>query len=159
MGDFAVRMAELSERVGHGTLTGKVTVDQVYAKPIHDGFWETGPLAGVTNQPRGDGEQFFLQRPLFEHYEQYLQRLADGTLEQGGLERTMTENVEDLAEEVATRAPVLHTNLRGSAHPEVTSNGASVYDRPPRVHRLSRSELKESAPGTPRRPYRLRARR
>ena len=56
----------------------------------------------------------------------------------------MVENVENLAEEggVATRAPVLYANLRASGAPSVTSDGVTVYSRPPRQHRLSEEELR-----------------
>jgi hypothetical protein len=56
----------------------------------------------------------------------------------------MISAMEDLAEEggVATHAPVLYTNLRASGHPMVESGGTTIYDRPPRQHRLSEEELK-----------------
>jgi hypothetical protein len=64
-------------------------------------------------------------------------------LDDGG-EAAMIRSVEDLAEEggVAVRAPVLYDNLRASGHPVVTSDGAVIYDRAPRQHRLSEEELK-----------------
>jgi hypothetical protein len=52
--------------------------------------------------------------------------------------------MEDLAEDggVATKAPVLYSNLRASGHPIVTDDGVVIYDRPPRQHRLTEEELK-----------------
>ena len=56
----------------------------------------------------------------------------------------MIRSVENLAEEggVATHAPIEFADLRASGHPSVTSDGEQVYDRPPRVHRLTPEELK-----------------
>lgn len=59
----------------------------------------------------------------------------------------MVDNVEDLAGQVATTAPVDLGNLRDSAHPTVTDQGGLVYDRPPAQHRLSEAELRALHPG------------
>lgn len=94
------------------------------------------------NHPRG-GQALYLSQPLLDHYGDYLRSYADRLLEDGG-EQAMIANMEDLAEEggVARFAPVLYTNLRASGHPMVTSDGTTIYDRPPRQHRLSEEELK-----------------
>jgi hypothetical protein len=94
------------------------------------------------HHPRG-GQALYLQAPLMEHASTYMQHLADGILDDGG-KRAMIENTEDLAEDggVATRAPILYANLRASGHPSVSDNGVSIYDRPPRQHRLTEEELK-----------------
>jgi len=78
-----------------------------------------------------------------ENYSRYLQAYADKLLEDGG-EQSVVDSMENLAEDggVATRAPVLYANLRASGAPSVTSDGATIYDRPPRQHRLSEEELK-----------------
>jgi hypothetical protein len=80
---------------------------------------------------------------LLENYPRYFQAYADKLLEDGG-EPSMAESMEDLAEDggVATRAPVLYSNLRASGHPSVTSDGVTTYDREPRQHRLSEEELR-----------------
>jgi len=92
--------------------------------------------------PRG-GQALYLSQPLLDHYSDYLQRYADKLLEDGG-ESSVIASMEDLAEEggVATHAPVLYSNLRASGHPTVESDGATIYDREPRQHRLSEEELK-----------------
>lgn len=92
--------------------------------------------------PRG-GQALYLSQPLLEHKDAYLQKYADRLLEDGG-ESAMADAMEDLAEEggVATHAPVLYSNLRASGHPMVTSDDVTIYDRPPRQHRLSEEELK-----------------
>ena len=78
-----------------------------------------------------------------EHYDKYFTEIARTVLDDGGKE-AMRSAVEDLAEDggVATHAPVLYANLRASGHPSVTSDGAVIYDRPPRQHRLTEDELK-----------------
>jgi hypothetical protein len=134
MSTFAERIDQLKEMVGSGDLTGKVEVSQVYAKYQHEGL--------DFAHPRG-GEAQYLRRPLFDHYRSYLQKVADGILDDGG-KRAMADCMERLAEEdgVATRAPLEWGDLRDSGHPSVTSDGATTYDRPPRQHRLTEEELK-----------------
>jgi hypothetical protein len=94
------------------------------------------------HHPRG-GQALYLQAPLLENYPRYLQAYADRLLEDGG-EQSVIDSMEDLAEEggVATRAPILYANLRASGSPSVTSDGRSIYDRPPRQHRLTEDELR-----------------
>jgi hypothetical protein len=85
----------------------------------------------------------YLTEPLMTNYRGYFEDIARTLLDEGP-EPGMVRSVEDLAEDggVATRAPVLYSNLRASGHPSVTSDGATVYDREPRQHRLSEDELK-----------------
>lgn len=131
---FGDRIDELKAMVGTGDLTGTVVVDQIYAQVQHEEL--------TFNHPRG-GQALYLQAPLMENYPHYLQTYADRLLEDGG-EQAMVGAMEDLAEDggVATRAPVLYSNLRASGHPMVDSDGVTVYDRPPRQHRLSEEELR-----------------
>jgi hypothetical protein len=133
-GDFADRIDQLMERVGSGDLVGRVECDQVYAAAQHNNLdWV---------HPRG-GQALYLQQPLMDHHEDYLQKIADGILDDGG-KRAMIDAVEDLAEDggIARLAPVEYSDLRDSGHPSVTEDGAEVYDREPRQHRLSEDELK-----------------
>jgi hypothetical protein len=133
-GTFSDRIDELKAMVGTGDLVGKVVVDQAYARYQHEGL--------DLRHPRG-GQALYLSQPLLDNHARYLQAYADHLLEDGG-ESSLAESMEDLAEEggVATRAPVLYANLRASGHPSVTSDGITVYDRPPRQHRLSEEELR-----------------
>ena len=134
MADFFERIDMLAEMVGYGELAGMVRVDQIYAMAQHEHLdW---------NHPRG-GQALYLQEPLMSNYRGYLEEYARTVLEDGG-EPAMIAAMEDLAEDggVATKAPVLYSNLRASGAPSVTSDGETVYDRPPRQHRLSEEELK-----------------
>jgi hypothetical protein len=132
--DFGARIDQLMERVGTGELVGMVQVDQIYAQAQHEHLdW---------NHPRG-GQALYLQAPLMEKHAEYMQKIADGILDDGG-KHAMEECVEDLAEEggVATHAPILYANLRASGHPTVSEDGVTIYDRPPRQHRLTEEELR-----------------
>jgi len=131
---FGDRIDQLKERVGSGDLTGSVVVDQAYARYQHEGL--------DFAHPRG-GQALYLQQPLMDHKDAYLQKIADGILGDGG-KRAMEECMEDLAEGggVASHAPVEFGDLRDSGHPSVTEDGETVYDREPRQHRLSEEELR-----------------
>src|SRR4051794_105839 len=128
---FDARLRELSERIGHGKLVGKLTVDQIYALAIHSGFWRSGPLAGVTNRPRHGGETHFVTNALQHNAERYRPTPAHAALEPGGLRDAMVENVEDWARDAAARTPRESGVLAASGHPVVTIGDAVVYDRPP----------------------------
>ena len=144
MGSFQKGCDDLIEKVGHGKLEGKVTVDQVYAAPQHEGYWVTGPLAGhvIRNHPRG-GQAKFLEQPLFEKAEDYMHNLADSVLD-GFLVQAMAENMEDLADEVLHKAPREDDFLRNSAHPQVFDDGQLAYNREPLVPRMTEAELREA---------------
>jgi hypothetical protein len=131
---FGDRIDALKEMVGSGKLVGTVEVAQAYARYQHEGL--------DFAHPRGGGA-LYLSQPLLDHKDTYLQSYADKLLEDGG-EQAIVDAMEDLAEEggVAMRAPVLYSNLRASGHPSVTSDDVTIYDRPPRQHRLSEDELK-----------------
>jgi len=129
---FGDRMISLGDQVGHGTLTGRVEVDQVYAHVQHEEL--------SYHHPRGGGP-LYLQQPLYDSSNTSLQRLADHTLD-GDLTRAMADSMEELSDKVAEHAPVEFDNLRRSGHPTVTSDGAVVYDRPPQVPRLTEDELR-----------------
>lgn len=131
-GTFGDRLADLADQVGHGTLIGRVEVDQVYAKIQHEDL--------SYHHPRGGGP-LYLQQPLYDSSNTSLQRLADHALA-GDLTRAMADGMEGLSDKVAEYAPVEFDNLRRSGHPTVTSDGAVVYDRPPQVPRLTEDELR-----------------
>lgn len=132
---FDAALAGLAERVGEGTLTGSLEVDQVYARYQHEGL--------DLRHPRG-GRAKYLEGPLYERHRDYLQRLADHTLD-GTLSGAMRENMESLATEVYDNAPREFHDLRRSGHPRVRDGEGIVYDRIPEVHRLTRPELRAKA--------------
>jgi hypothetical protein len=136
-GTFSDRIAELRERTGcrEGDLRGSVKVDQIYAHYQHE--------HREFSHPRG-GHAGYLQDPLMRRYRQYLQKVADGVLDDGGV-AGMAGSMEDLAGEggVGGNAPVELGDLRGSGHPMVSrGEDKSIYDRPPLAPRLSAEELK-----------------
>lgn len=124
-GDFFVRVDELQERVGRGTLEGKVVVDQHYAIHQHE--------ATHYEHPRGGGP-FYLRNPLFENSPIYIQVLARAVL--GGiLAEAMAANMENLSSKLDPAAPIDEDpnpiRLRRSGNPIVIDNGQEVYNRPP----------------------------
>lgn len=130
-GSFDDRIRELADRVGSGTLTGRVEVNQVYAAVQE--FTES------YSHPSG-GQAHYLESSLFDRSDSTWQNIADDLLERGPTD-AMTDGVEAVSALVARRAPVDLSNLRGSAHPTVTDGGETVYDRPPVQARLSDGEL------------------
>lgn len=131
MGTFDARMAELEELVGEGKLVGRVVVDQQYAQDQHE---------TLTYHHPGGGKARFLGDPFFQSNARYMERLSDNVL-QGSLQGAMERNMEDLAGDVFEQAPFEFGDLKASGHPIVTSDGVTVYDRPPAVHRLADPEL------------------
>ena len=134
MGDFDDRMAALSAEVGDGSLVGNVEVDQIYAHFQHEGL--------DLNHPRG-GQAKYLEAPLYEKADEFMERLARAVLDgEGALPDAMIDNVDALSDEVERLAPLDLNNLRRSAHPTVTSAGSTIYDRAPAVPRLTEDELR-----------------
>lgn len=152
-GSFFERLDELAEMVGQGKLGGKVTFDQVYAFAQEESTWLTGPLAGhvITEHPHGGGPKY-LEGALLEGVENFYGHIAEKVLDEGSV-APMVDDAEKLADDSAARAPIEFGDLRESAHPVVTDDGATVYDRPPIVPRLSRSELAQKARGRSRGDY------
>lgn len=141
---FDARIRELADQVGHGKLVGKVIVNQPYAASQEEGYWKTGPLAGVVikHHPRG-GQAKFLADPLKANFPRYFQDMAGQAFQVDGLVRAMHSSVEDLSGFVFQLAPREFEDLRNSAHSSVTDDGKVVFDRPPVRARLSKQALKE----------------
>jgi hypothetical protein len=131
----------LLDQVGEGNLTGKLRVDQVYARYQHE--------RGDLSHPRG-GQAKYLSEPFMANYRDYLARVARSFLD-GDPERTMAQCMESLATRVGSATPVLFSNLRRSGNPQVFSNGSRVYDRPARQRRMSEQELRAQRRGRGRR--------
>ncbi len=132
-GTFSERIAELRHMVGNGQrLTGLCTVDQRYAAAQHEhGEW---------HHPRGGGA-FYLRKPLFDHFRDYLSDYAETVLRDGG-QRAMQRSMEHLSDQVEITAPREWGDLRRSGHPQVTLGERTVYDRAPKVARLTAEELR-----------------
>lgn len=122
---------KIRDRVGKGQLTGKLIVDQVYARYQHERL--------DLKHPRG-GYPKYLWLTLIVGKDQMLEKLAKSVLETGPAEG-MKRAMEDQDGRLANYAPVLWNNLRNSGNPQVWDNGAKVYDRPARQPRMTREQL------------------
>lgn len=121
------------DQVGVGWLTGKVRVDQVYAKYQHE---RTDLM-----HPRGGGPKY-LEGPLNANHGDYLRRIA-ASIPDGDPVQAMTSAMESLNVAMGAAAPVEANNLRRSGNPMVFDNGREVYNRPPWQRRLSEQELRD----------------
>jgi hypothetical protein len=137
-GTFGARVDELKEKVGRGKLTGSVEVDQVYAQYQHEGY--------DLHHPDG-GKPSYLRDPLFEKSDKRMQKLADNLITEEGsnIKDAMADAMEDLSNDVYEQAPWEFGDLRASGHPMVKDDDETIYDRAPRVHRLSEDELREKS--------------
>ena len=132
-GTFSARIDELRHQIGDGArLTGTCEVSQVYAHFQHE--------RADLRHPRGGGP-FYLQKPLFDHFRDYLDDYAKTVLSDGG-QPAMKRSMEHLSDEVEIAAPREWGDLRKSGHPQVTLGGRTVYDRAPKAARLTEQELK-----------------
>jgi len=132
-GTFSERIAELRHMTGLGQrLQGTCTVDQVYAHFQHERLELRHPRGGVPK---------FLQKPLFDHYRDYLDDYAHTVLHDGG-QPAMKRSMEHLSDEVEISAPREWGDLRKSGHPQVKLGDRTVYDRPPKAARLTKEELR-----------------
>lgn len=131
MGTFEARTAELADMVGAGDLTGKVTVDQLYAQFQHE---------GLDLRHSQGGQAKFLEAPLFANAADYVRSLSKDVLT-GGLVEAMTDNMEHLSRQVYELAPIDFGDLKASAAPRVIDGGTVAYNRPANVHRLTDEEL------------------
>lgn len=132
---FSERIHLLLDQVGDHDIEARLVVDQVYAQNQHQSFW--------FKHPQG-GKAFYLRDPLFGRLNKNMRRIADKLITEEGSEirDAMIEVAEDLDAGVVEQAPREFGDLENSGHPIVTDDGATIYDRPPRVHRLSREELR-----------------
>lgn len=92
------------------------------------------------HHPRG-GTAKFLERPLFDHFRDYLGDYAKTVLEDGG-QPAMKRSMEHLSDEVEVTAPREWGDLNRSGHPKVEQGGRLIYDRAPKTGRLTEAELK-----------------
>ena len=96
--------------------------------------------------PRGGGA-FYLQKPLMDHFREYLDDYAKTVLEDGG-QPAMKRSMEHLSDEVEITAPREWGDLLKSGRPSVTLGGRMVYDREPKAARLTEEELKAKSRAT-----------
>lgn len=125
---------DLIRRTSGPEVTATVTVDQVYAKYQHESL--------DLQHPRG-GRAKYLEAPLYENRERWLQRFADRLLRSrenvahqwAGLGRS-------LVAEVAREAPVEFGDLRASGGLVVREGAEVVLEEPAVMHRLSEEEIR-----------------
>lgn len=131
-GTFSARVSELRRQVGSERITAAVEVDQRYAHYQHERM--------DLHHPRGGGAKF-LERPLFERFRDFLKDYADTVLHDGG-QPAMKRAAEHLSDQVELTAPREWGDLMNSGHPTVTVGQRVVFDRAPKVGRLTEQELK-----------------
>jgi hypothetical protein len=131
-GTFSERIDELRRMVGSGKITARVTVDQRYAAYQHEHL--------EFRHPRG-GKALYLQQPLMDHFRDYLEDYARTVLDDGG-QPAMRRAAEHLSDQVEMHAPREFLDLMFSGHPQVTQDGRTLYDRPPKRRRLTDEELR-----------------
>lgn len=139
MGDFRERLEALRELVGEGTVQATVTNDQIYSLYQHE--------RADLKHPHG-GKAFYLRDPLLAGQDRYFQGVADRLLEEGPVE-PMIDAAKDLIDASAIETPKDLSILARSFSGEVTDDGASVWDQPAEVPRLSDDELSELHTGKP----------
>lgn len=137
-GTFDDRMAELEKMVGQGKITAQVEVAQLYAQYQHEGI--------DLHHPRG-GQAKYLEKPWLDNADHAMQTFADHLLKPDGLTEAARQIALDGVTMVGDHAPVEFDNLRRSGHASVIDNGATVFDEPPEVARLSEAELKAERRG------------
>jgi hypothetical protein len=137
-GTFGDRIDELRKSVGSEKITASVTVDQVYARRIHEHL--------EYHHPRG-GSAKYLERPLMDHFRGYLDDYAKTVLHDGG-QPAMKRSAQHLSDEVELNAPREWGDLMKSGHASVEQGGRTIYDRAPKVGRLTKEELKAKSRAT-----------
>jgi len=138
-GTFSARMAELRRVTGSPDELGMtVTVDQVYAHYQHERM--------ELRHPRG-GQAKYLERPLLDHYREYLDDYARAVLKDGG-QRAIGDAADRLSGEVELHAPREWGDLMLSGHPHAEQGGRVVHDRPPKAARLTETELRAKSKAT-----------
>jgi hypothetical protein len=136
METFSERVAELRRMTGAPhRLRGEVIVDQIYAHYQHERL--------DLRHPRG-GHALYLQRPLYDHFRDYLGDYARTVIDDGG-QPAMRRSMEKLADQVEIHAPREFGDLMRSGHPLVYEGDRLVYDRKPKQHRLNEYELRMKA--------------
>jgi hypothetical protein len=124
--EFIRRIDYLDDQVGHGKIVAGCTVDQIYAQNQHQNLRFQHTV----------GRSHYLGGPLLENATRLLNRIAESVIDEGGshLRRAMIGTAEEMARFVlmnAPRDPDIGDVLANSGAPWVTSQGQSIYQRPP----------------------------
>lgn len=126
------RLQQLINAVGTGESVSSCIVDQAYAQAQHEEL--------AWHHPTG-GRAKYLEGPLFEQADEIVRIISDHLITKDGsdLEKGMIEVAEKMSifvEENAPKDEGVH-ELSESGHPMVHDNGVLVYDRAPKVPRIS----------------------
>jgi hypothetical protein len=132
-GEFNKGCQRLLKIVGDKKLEGKVVVDQVYAKFQHESL--------DLKHPHGGGGKF-LTRALFKEHRGIMRGLARDAYQVYGLNSAMIVGMERVVRGVYQNAPHEFNDLRNSGAPSVKDRGRFIYNRPPVVKRLTKSQLR-----------------
>lgn len=124
---------EILDRVGDGKLSGKLTIDQVYARYQHERL--------DLRHPRG-GKARYLADPLMAGFRSYYERMARDLLQPEGLRNAMIDSMESLMNSSQMETPVELDNLRRSSRRVVRDQNAVVSVKGPDQGRLSDEDLR-----------------
>lgn len=131
-GNFVERMEELKKLVGTGKIQTTITVSQAYARRQHQ--------SPNLRHPRG-GHAFFLSQAFLAAQREHYQRVAQ-ELFRGNTQAQFIKFGEKVARDSSKGSPIELGNLRNSDSVSVKVGGRTIYKRPARKPRMSKTELK-----------------
>lgn len=124
---------DLIDRTGGGKIKATVTVDQPYAQDQHETLFY---------KHASGGQAKFLEQPLFQKHQKWLQEFANRLLVRGANTGQEWAKVgRSLKNEVPRTAPIDFGDLRQSAGLVVREGSSVVVDEPPAQPRLTEAEL------------------
>lgn len=131
---------ELRAMVGGGTMTGTISVNQIYAHYQDSGFGPHGTPAALFKHPRG-GEAAYLSGQMPERRDEVISAWARNIFD-GALAATTIRLLQSFAEQVFLRAPREFEILRNSTSLKLENHGRVEFLEPALMPRLSDPELK-----------------
>lgn len=137
---FAEGVDELKKMVGSGTLEGRISVNQVYARYQDSGTGPNGKPAVEFNHPRG-GQAAYLSGQIPERRVDVMSTWARSVL-RGTLVPETIKIMRSFADQVMLRAPAEFDILRNSTSLRLTDDGEPVFDLPAIMPRLTETEIK-----------------
>lgn len=132
-GEFVKRIGKLERDVGRTKLQIKVVVDQIYAQNQHETLY--------FRHSSGGGPKF-LTRALLGESRSIMRGFARDVYRPRGLVSAAIAGSERISKGVYKHAPHEFNDLRNSAAPSVKDGGRIVYQRPPVIKRLTKTQLR-----------------